>query len=174
MTLRDGKLLGGIGAILLLIPYLDLVGFILVLIGLKFISDEVKRPSIFNNALYAVILGIIGLGIIAISGFSIIGSLFINIFALLFTAILIAVGAVILILGMWFFRRALDETGDTFNQSYFKTAGLLFFIGAILAITIIGFIVTFILFLIAAIFLILAFFSLPDQYTPPAQPAPTP
>src|SRR5579875_348797 len=167
MTLRDGKLLGGIGAILLLIPYLDLVGFILVLIGLKFISDEVKRPSIFNNALYAVILGIIGLGIIAISGFSIIGSLFINIFALLFTAILIAVGAVILILGMWFFRRALDETGDTFNQSYFKTAGLLFSIGAILAITIIGFIVTFILFLIAAIFLILAFFSLPDQYTPP-------
>jgi len=169
-SLRDAKLLGGIGSILLLIPYTDLVGFILVLISLKFISDIVGRSSIFNNALYAVILGIIGLGLMIFSGFSLFATFFINIFAILFSVLLIVIAAVILIIGMWFFKRSLDETGDALNQQKFKTAGLLFFIGAIIAITVIGFIVTFILFLIGAIFLILAFFSLPDQYTP-QQPA---
>jgi len=176
-SLRDAKLLGGIGSILLLIPYADLAGFVLVLISLKFISDIVGRSSIFTNALYAVILGIIGLGLMIFSGFSLLftgfslfGALFINIFALLFSVLLIVIAAILLILGMWFFKRSLDETGDVLNQKNFKTAGLLFFIGAIIAITIIGSIVTFILFLIGAIFLILAFFSLPDQYTP-QQPA---
>jgi len=72
---------------------------------------------------------------------------------------------------MWFFKKSLDETGNTFNIGYFKTAGSLFFIGAIIAITIIGAIITFILFFIGAIFLIIAFFSLPEQYqVPPKVP----
>jgi uncharacterized membrane protein len=167
---KDAKLLGGIGSILLIFPYTDIVGFILILIALKFISDDTKKPSIFNNALYAIIMGIIGLAILSFSIFSLVGAFFtFNIFATLFSLILVVIAAVLLIIGMWFFKRSLDETGDTLNVGYFKTAGLLFFIGAILALTIIGAIVTLILFFIGAIFLIIAFFSLPEQYQPPPQ-----
>jgi len=43
--LKDAKLLGGIGAILALIPYISIIGYILVLISLKFISDETKKKK---------------------------------------------------------------------------------------------------------------------------------
>lgn len=71
MTLESSKNLGGVGALLLVIagvglfgnPYvglLGLVGIVLVLIALKGMSDHYKEAGIFNNALYAVIIVIIG------------------------------------------------------------------------------------------------------------------
>jgi len=167
---KDARILGGIGSILLIFPYTNIVGLILILIALKFIADETKKSEIFTNALYAVIMGIIGLAVLSFSFISLIDSfLTFNIFAAIFSLIFVAIAAVILIIGMWFFKRSLDETGNTFNIGYFKTAGLLFFIGAIIAITIIGAIITLILFFIGAIFLIIAFFSLPEQYQAPPQ-----
>jgi uncharacterized membrane protein len=73
MTLESSKNLGGIGAILMVIgvlpiPYatiLSLVGLILLLIGLKGLADFYKEGGIFNNALYAIILGIVGVVIAA-------------------------------------------------------------------------------------------------------------
>ncbi len=169
--IKDARILGGIGSILLILPYTNIVGLILILIALKFIADETKKSDIFNNALYAIIMGIIGLAILSFSFFSLISFFTLNIFAVTFSLILVAIAAVILIISMWFFKKSLDETGNTFNIGYFKTAGSLFFIGAIIAITIIGAIITFILFFIGAIFLIIAFFSLPEQYqVPPKVP----
>ena len=76
MTLESSKNLGGIGAILIVIgmlgfavPYagiLALVGLILLLIGLKGLADYYKEGGIFNNALYAIILAIVG-GVVAIA-----------------------------------------------------------------------------------------------------------
>lgn len=70
MTLESSKNLGGIGAILIVIgmlgfavPYagiLLLIGLILLLIGLKGLADYFKEGGIFNNALYAIVLAIVG------------------------------------------------------------------------------------------------------------------
>ncbi len=69
MALETSKYLGGIGAILIVIgclpiPYIQgllvLVGLILLLIGLKGLADYYNEGGIFNNALYAVILAIVG------------------------------------------------------------------------------------------------------------------
>lgn len=70
MTLESSKNLGGIGALLIVIgclgsvvPYagiLTLIGLILMLIGLKGLADFYKEGSIFNNALYSIILAIVG------------------------------------------------------------------------------------------------------------------
>ncbi len=72
MTLESSKILGGVGALLMVInPFLGgytgvyagalgLVGLILVLIALKGLSDHYNEGGIFNNGLYGVILMIIG------------------------------------------------------------------------------------------------------------------
>ena len=70
MTLETDKSLGGVGAILLVIgtiPFagaytgiLALVGLILVLIAMKGLSNYYKDSSIFNNALYGIIIAIVG------------------------------------------------------------------------------------------------------------------
>lgn len=72
MNLESSKNLGGVGALLIVIAsvglfgqafvgLLGLVGIILVLIALKGISDYYQEAGIFNNALYAIIIAIIGL-----------------------------------------------------------------------------------------------------------------
>jgi len=73
MTIETSKNLGGVGAILVFIgvipwtwPYgwvLALVGLILALIGFKGLADYYTEAGVFNNALYAVIMGIVGLGV---------------------------------------------------------------------------------------------------------------
>jgi uncharacterized membrane protein len=70
MTLESSKNLSGVGAILIvigffgtLVPYagiLGLIGLILLLIGLKGLADYYHEGGIFNNALYALIIGIVG------------------------------------------------------------------------------------------------------------------
>ncbi len=171
---KDAKMLGGIGSILALIPFVSIVGYILVIIALKYIADETKKPSIFQNALYGVIILMIGTVILASSAFSF---FFFAPFAfiywpyggwglveLLIAIILLVAGAALAIVGVLFFRRSLIEVGDTFKIDYFKTAATLLFIGAILSIVVVGYIII----LIGLIFLIIAFFSLPETYTPPA------
>jgi uncharacterized membrane protein len=152
---------------------------ILVLVALKFISDEIKKPSIFKKALQGVIMGLIGLFLVRLSFFPVIvdsakGISTFNIFVFFFFIELIATGAAMLILGMWFFKRSLDELGEAVKISYFKMAGLFYFIGAILAITIFSLIASILFFIVGGIFLIVSFFSLPEQYqqipTIPPQP----
>lgn len=69
MTLESSKNLGGIGALLLFIgvfPYInyfgivDLIGLILVLVALHGFGSYYKEEGIFNNALYGIITGIVG------------------------------------------------------------------------------------------------------------------
>jgi uncharacterized membrane protein len=69
MKLETSKILGGIGSLLMLIgavPYinsygvLEIVGLILVMIALYDLSKYYSEGGIFNNALYGIIVGIVG------------------------------------------------------------------------------------------------------------------
>jgi uncharacterized membrane protein len=71
MTLESAKYMGGIGSLLLVIgsigiystPFvglLGLVGLILILIALHSMADFYSDRGIFSNALYALIIGIVG------------------------------------------------------------------------------------------------------------------
>ena len=69
MTLETSKILGGVGALLMVLtPFfgtytavLGLVGLILVMVALKGLADHYGEKGIFNNALYGAILAIVGI-----------------------------------------------------------------------------------------------------------------
>ena len=74
MNFETSKNLAGIGAILLfagILPYantffvLPLVGLILLLIGLKGLSEYYNEAGIFTNALYGTIVAIVGIVVVA-------------------------------------------------------------------------------------------------------------
>src|SRR2546427_12777094 len=83
-SLGQAKTLGGVGSILVLlspIPYagavLSIVGFIMILIAVKYIADILGDQKIFNNMIIAVVLAIIGIvvGVVVVLGavYSLIG-----------------------------------------------------------------------------------------------------
>ena len=69
MSLESSKTIGGIGALLMFIgifPYInyfgivELIGAILVLVALHGLGNYYKEEGIFNNALYGIITGVVG------------------------------------------------------------------------------------------------------------------
>lgn len=69
MSLEIGKILGGVGALLMFIgvfPYInyfgiiEFVGLVLVMVALYNLASHYKEEGIFNNALYGLITGIVG------------------------------------------------------------------------------------------------------------------
>jgi len=166
--LSDAKMLGGIGSILQIIPFISIVGYILVLISVKYISDEVNDGSIFSDMLYAVITGIVGFIIGA-------GVLFFGALSSMFTAgigaitggiTFLAIVWIVLIVSAIFVRRAFDKMATKLNVGMFRTAGMLYFIGALLTIILVGFIILFVAFILQVV----AFFSIPEsQQAAPAQ-----
>ena len=76
MTLESSKTLGGIGAILMLVgifPFVsyygivEIVGAILVLVSLRGLASYYRESGIFNNALYGILAGIVGVVIAAVA-----------------------------------------------------------------------------------------------------------
>jgi uncharacterized membrane protein len=81
MTAESSKTLGGIGALLMFIgvlPYvnyfgvIELIGAILVLIALHGLGSYYKEEGIFNNALYGIIAGIVGVVLAIVVGIAIV------------------------------------------------------------------------------------------------------
>jgi uncharacterized membrane protein len=81
MTLESSKTLGGIGAILMFIgvlPYInyysivELIGALLVLVALHGFARIYKESGIFNNALYGILAGIVGVVLAAVIGIAVI------------------------------------------------------------------------------------------------------
>jgi uncharacterized membrane protein len=81
MNLKTSKTIGGIGAILIVIsilPYisqLGIIGFIgaiLVLVGLYGLSHAYKESGIFNNALYGILAGIVGVVLAVVIGIAVV------------------------------------------------------------------------------------------------------
>ncbi len=171
MNIREAKILGGIGSILSLLGFvpeigwlISIIGFVLLYLGYKKISDAVGKPEIISSFIIAFILAIVSSIIIAFGGVSAIFGVFTmmgrakgGLFVL--GIILFIVSWIIAIAAYYFYRKALVITNEMTNVSSFKTAGLLMFIGAILMIVVVGFVVI----VIGKVFEIIAFFSLPDS-----------
>ena len=183
--LRDAKIFGGIGAILLLFPVVSIVGIVLLFVAVKYIADETKDHDIFKNYLYSFIFNIIAIiGFITVLVFSFLAlglnfnyfdlqqfsdinyfqSYLSNSFApslggMIGCGIAILVGYILLILGALFLRKSFDGIAERTRVDLFKTTGLVYLIGAVTTIFLIGFFI----FIIAIILEIASFFSLPDS-----------
>src|SRR5438876_9023006 len=59
-SLSSAKTLGGIGGILVFLPGVSLVGWILILLATKEISESVQDKTIFDDAILAAITAVIG------------------------------------------------------------------------------------------------------------------
>lgn len=185
-TLAQAKTLGGVGSILVLLTIipgfgfiLGIVGFILVLIAVKYVSDAVQDPSIFKNMMIAVVMAILGVVIFVGVVRAVIPGL-INITdpttlpdigeALALEAIETFLAALALLwifylVAAVFLRKSYVSIANRLGVNIFATTGLLFLIGAVTIIILVGLIIL----LIAYILQIVAFFSIPDQ---PPGPAP--
>lgn len=196
--LSEAKSLGGIGSILMilfLVPafgwVLSIVGAILVLIAIKYIAVSVSDPSIFNNMLIAVLVGLIGVvvGVFVIFAAVLraVGLNFLrpslsrsppNIAPGDFVGLIVGVIAglvvlwILLLVSAYFVRKSYSKMSTKLGVGMFSTAGLLYLIGAALTIIFVGFIIIF----VALILNIVAFFSIPDhpQMAQPVAPMPPP
>ena len=192
-SLSQAKTLGGVGSILGLLGIapsvgwvLSIVGLIMTLVAVKYISDVLADKRIFNNMIISVVLGIGGIIVLvafvfaAITRFIGIGNLFgaspsvpptipasdiISLIASLAIGLLAA--WVLIVISAVFLRMSYKSVAARLNVGLFGTAALLYLIGAALTIILIGFVLIF----VAQILLVVAFFSLPE--TPPAPPSGT-
>jgi uncharacterized membrane protein len=164
-TLSQAKTLGGVGSILVFIPFVSIVGYILVIIAVKDISDDLHDRTIFNNVVIAAVTGIVGAlaggfffvfgAITAAAAFTVSGILGV------ITGLLVV--WIALIISAIFLKRAYDTMGQKLGVGMFRTAATLYLVGAALTIVFVGFI----LLLIGQIVQAVAYFSIPDQV--PAQ-----
>jgi uncharacterized membrane protein/ribosomal protein L40E len=176
-SLSSAKTLGGVGGILVFIPFLSLVGWILILLATKEISESVQDKTIFDDALLAGITAVIGAVVfaflIALTVFtgSAAGRFLPGPFA--FSGLFLGVlGAfwVFTIISAIFLKRSYEKISQRLNVGAFATAGLLYLIGAALTIVFVGFLII----LIALIFQVVAYFSIQDRPPSPSWAQPTP
>jgi len=181
-SLESNKNLAGIGSILLMFPFVSIVGIILVFIGMKGLAEYYKDDRIYHDALRGLIFLIIAAIAIAVMfplfiiggsfGIFALGPLGVG-FGLISFFLVIAVVFVFYLLAAMNLRKAFNALAQKSGEHMFETAGMLLFFGAIFTIILVGFVMIFLAWIIATI----AFFSIkvpPQQYTyaPPqvAQP----
>lgn len=151
---------------------LGIIGLILLLIGIKNVADFFGREDIFKNALYAVIFGIIGMVaalVFLLMGFLSLGFGISLMRALATIIIALVVLFIFYVLSAIFLKKSYDGMSEVLNIGLFGTAGLLYLIGAVLVIILIGFILILVAWILSAV----AFFSInPSKYAAPAPAAP--
>ena len=160
MSLESNKTLGGVGAILLAIPFLSLIGIILVLISMKGMGDYYDDEHIFKNALYGFIFGIVGvIALVAVIlmlvfGFSTISPIVTPTTSFAFTGFGLFVLAFIVLyvfslIAAIFYKKSFDILSKKSGEQMFSTAGLILLIGA--AIPVIGEVLKFVAWILAAV-----------------------
>ncbi len=186
--LSEAKTFGGIGALLMLIggfvpyagPIISIVGLVLLFIAVKSISNLTKDEEIFSNYLMHFIINIISIVALivimllafgAAGGFTWISGLegaeitdlesFWDNFGTIIGGCILAlvVSWILYIIAAIYLRRSYNKIAEHTKVDLFKTTGLIYFIGAITTIIIIGLIIIF----VARIIEIIAYFSLPDN-----------
>ena len=163
--LESDKTLAGIGSILLIFPFVNIIGIILVYVGIKGLSDYYKDSTIYHDALHGFIFLIIATIAIAVATPVFAFSGMFSIFALgpfgigfgliSFFAIL-AVVFIFYVLAAMNLRKAFNTLARKSGEHMFETAGMLLFFGAILTLVLVGFLLIFLAWIIATI----AFFSI--------------
>ena len=187
MTFESSKNLSAVGALLIVIGavlgfvvsfsgILSLIGIILLLIGLKGLADFYKEEGIFNNALYSMIIAVVGcvvgVGIIAVTAVSALADEgidwanvddWVNYGTDVFTdfdfspimdlLVALLVGLIIfyvvLIISMFFLRKSMNQLSTKSGIGLFGTAGILVLIGAV--IPVIGLLLIWIGFVLATV-----------------------
>ena len=173
MSLESNKTLGGIGAILLAIPFTNIVGIILVLIAMKGMSDYYNDDDIFKNALYGFIFGVVGvIALVAVIlllvfGFATISPVVTPFAGWGLVIIAFIVLYVFSLIAAIFYQKSLNILSEKSGETTFNTAGLILIIGAI--IPVIGEILKLIAWILAAV----GFFNIKKSTQPPA-PTPAP
>jgi uncharacterized membrane protein len=184
-TLSQAKWFGGVGSILMVLsispmagPIIGIVGFILVLVAVKNVSDILADASIFRNMLTATILGILGtLAVFVV--FVILFPIFTafqfsggfpqpgvppfsasRLFELIVSAMAgLAAVWLLFIASAVFLRRSFNSMARGLKIDMFSTVALLYLIGSVLAIVLVGFVILLIGWVLQAV----AFFSIPEQ-----------
>ncbi|MGC9014068.1 MAG: DUF996 domain-containing protein [Thermoproteota archaeon] len=188
--LKDARVYGGIGAILstfgIFIPYAGLlfliVGLVLEILAVDKVSRLLNDKEIFKNYLISTIVEIVGVASATIFGiillvflvveaipaapthnmprygfWTFIGALFIVLLILCITSIISAI----------FLKKSFDPIGSKLNVPLFSTTALLYLIGAVLTIIIVGLLVMF----VASILKVVAYFSIPETVTQTSSPS---
>lgn len=178
-SLSQGRTLGGVGSILILLTVipgvgfiLGLGGFLLVLVAVKHIADRVDDGSIFRNMLNAVVIVLIA-SVVATALLLLLLPQFFTIdptrppnpadlftpavFATLF--LVLAVSWIPLLISALFLRRSYEAIAGSLDIPMFATVGLLYLLGAATLIIFVGFVVLF----IAEVLQVVAFFSIPKE-----------
>ncbi|MEM4559114.1 MAG: DUF996 domain-containing protein [Acidilobaceae archaeon] len=195
----SARLLGLLGSIFMvasiILPFLAIIGLILIVYSLYNLSKIYGDNSIFKNALYFIVLFLIGGAILFISSILITGtmllipaaisspeelpSIFTSITLTLLFLIVAIISGVISIIGFYFFYKSLGKLSEVSGEGLFKTSGLtllggsiVLFIGLLTTIILIGILITLIgglAILIGFILLAIAFYKLkPPQIQPPS------
>jgi len=183
--LSEAKILGGIGALLMVLGGIFLpgigaiIGLILLFVAVKYITEETNDQSIFDNYLMHFICSIIAIVAVVLIFFLSIGGFSLTFFKALETmnftdfnsvwnffapyilwwVIALLIGWVFFIISALYLRKCYNSIADHTKINTFKTTGLIYFIGAITVIIGVGFIII----LVAKIFEIVAYFSLQEN-----------
>jgi uncharacterized membrane protein len=189
----QAKLLGGLGSILLFLfwapaigPILAFVGLILVGVAVNQVSRAVGSRPIFDNFLYSTIAAIAGISVgVLIALGALVRLVGIENFGTFdwagwtpstADAISLAIYAVIGLVVLWvaflvsalFTKKASDEMATRLNIPLFRTAGLVYLIGAALTVVLVGFLIV----IVAEVLFAVAFFRIPDGSAPAMQAPP--
>lgn len=190
--LTQAKTIGGIGAVLVLLSFVPtagalfgIAGFVMVLVAIRYISQDLKDKKIFNDMAIAVVLAGVGLVVgsfivlaTVLSAFA--GGYFgagpafapspnVTLAQWITFGTTIGLGLV----GAWvfflasavFLRRTYKTMGSRLGVGTFGAAGTLYLLGAATAVVGIGFLLIF----VAQILTAVAFWSIPAVHRP--QPA---
>jgi uncharacterized membrane protein len=171
-SLESSKTTASIGSILLMFPVVNIVGIILLFIGMKGLSEYYKDETIYRDAVRGLIFLIIAAVAIAVAiPLFILGGMF-SVFTLgafgvglgLISFLALAVIVfVFYVLAAMYLRKSFSSLAQKSGEHMFETAGMLLLIGAVLTILFfIGLLLIFVAWIIATI----AFFSIkvPQQY----------
>ena len=170
MDFTQARTYGGVGALLSFMGYigtitfpgsiiLSVIGAILILVAVRMISSGLEDEPIFTNYLISFILGITSIAVLfaglIVAGLSLFGA---SILGLITSIVVFGVAFILLeIASAFFLWRSYKRISSGTGVQLFETVGLLYFIGALTLVIIVGMLVSF----IAAILEIVAYFSLP-------------
>jgi uncharacterized membrane protein len=182
----NAKTLGGIGSILVLLTIfptvgwiLGIVGFVMILVAVKYIADSVKEQKIFNSMITAVVTSILGIAVGSLvvlatvlsafshgyfsSAYPFTPSAAVTLAQWIIFGTEIGVGLfaawILFVVSAIFLRRSYNAIGSKLNVHMFSTAGLLYLIGAATTVVGVGFLILF----VAEILTAVAFFSIPER-----------
>jgi len=165
----------GIGIAFSAIGIVGLVGIILFLVAMHSLSQYYSEPSIFKNALYGFLTNIIGGVAVIVLAFALIlttvvssatgptpgfsGAAFITVLlGVIIAALVVAIVSAVL------YMRAFNKLGEKSGVHSFNTAGLLYLIGTVLTIVLVGSLLVW----IAWIFALSGFNSLKPKIAEPS------